>query len=46
MKHINLILDLQFIDSLLLATLTPCGGVDNKTFVKKKNGYYFIGKYK
>ena len=28
------------------ATPTPCGGVDNKTFVKKKNGYYFIGKYK
>ena len=28
------------------ATPTPCGGVDNKTFVEKKNGYYFIGKYK
>ena len=28
------------------ATPTPCGGVDNKTFVKKKNGYFFIGKYK
>ena len=28
------------------ATPTPCGHVDDKTFVKKKNGYYFIGKYK
>lgn len=28
------------------ATPTPCGGIDNKTFVEKKNGYYFIGKYK
>ena len=28
------------------ATPTPCGGVDSKTFVKKKNGYYFIGKYR
>ena len=28
------------------ATPTPCGHIDNKTFVKKKNGYYFIGKYK
>ena len=28
------------------ATPTPCGGVYDNTFVKKKNGYYFIGKYR
>ena len=46
MKHINLILDLQFIRLTIVGYPNPCGGVDNKTFVKKKNGYYFIGKYK